>query len=70
MKGDKIMLKIKLEYEIKKKGYGISEFCQKIHMPRSTFYKKCIGTSEFTLPELKRIVDILEIDNPNSIFFE
>ena len=63
------MDKYKLEYAIKAAGYTIQEFCQKIGVSRSAFYKKCNGTSEFTYSEIQRIVRTLKLDSPVGIFF-
>lgn len=63
------MDRLKLEYEIKNKGYTIKEFCRIIGMSRSAFYRKCIGKSEFTQGEIQRIVDVLELESPMGIFF-
>lgn len=58
-----------LEYEIKKRGFGIQDFCKIVGIPRSTFYKKCTGQSEFRLDEINAIIDVLEIEDPRPIFF-
>ena len=63
------MDKNKLEYEIKKKGMNIAEFCDKIGISRSAFYRKCIGETEFTLSEISTIIDVLGLDSPVCIFF-
>lgn len=58
-----------LEYEMKKKGVSIKEMCDHLGISRSAFYRKCNGISEFTLPEVQRIVSVLELDTPMPIFF-
>lgn len=63
------MDKNKLEYEIKKNGMNIAEFCDKIGISRSAFYRKCIGETEFTLSEINTIIDVLGLDSPVGIFF-
>lgn len=63
------MDKLKLEYEIKKKGYTIEDFCKEIHMSRTAFYRKCGGQSDFTQSEIQRIVDLLGLESPMGIFF-
>lgn len=60
---------LRLEYEIKRRGFSIGEFAKTIGMSRSTFYHKCRGNSEFTLAEIKRIMSVLEIDDATDIFF-
>ena len=65
------MDKFKLEYEIKSHGYNIESFCKEVGISRSAFYKKCDpgSTSEFTLGEIQRIMDVLELKTPMGIFF-
>lgn len=63
--------KPKLEYLIKSHDYTISGFCEKIGMQRSTFYKKSSPNyeAEFTVSEIQKIMDTLELDTPMGIFF-
>lgn len=63
------MDKLKLEYEIKKKGFTINEVCKMIGISRSAFYRKCNGTSEFTHGEIHKIMQILDLESPVEIFF-
>lgn len=63
------MDKALLEYEMNKKGKSISDMCNMLGISRSAFYRKCTGKSEFTMSEIKRIVDFLNIDSPVEIFF-
>ena len=63
------MDKLKLEYEIKKKGYTLEQFCKKLGMSRAAFYRKCNGQSEFTQSEIQKMVDCLELETPVGIFF-
>ena len=58
-----------LIYEIRKNNYTIQSFCEKLGMSRSAFYKKCNGTTEFTLGEINKIVEILNLKSPIEIFF-
>ncbi|MEG2522294.1 MAG: helix-turn-helix transcriptional regulator [Anaerovoracaceae bacterium] len=64
------MNKYKLEYEMKKKKIGKSELCKILNISRSSFYRKCNGTSEFTQSEIKAIMEILGIKSPMDIFFD
>ena len=59
-----------LFYEMKRKNVTIKMMCEKLGMSRSAFYRKCRGISEFTLSEIQTIVDYLELDSPNPIFFK
>ena len=63
------MDKNRLEYEIKKAGYTIPEFCEKIGISRSAFYRKCNGQTEFTLSEISLIIEVLGLKSPVGIFF-
>jgi ACT domain-containing protein len=63
------MNKALLEYEMKKKDVSIAEMCSAIGISRSAFYRKCNGVSEFTLGEIKKIVEYLDLNNPMEIFF-
>ena len=63
------MDKVRLEYEMKKRGISIADMCAKIGCSRSAFYRKCNGISEFTQSEIQTIVDYLELDSPVGIFF-
>lgn len=59
----------KLEYEVKRKGYTIREFCKALNMSRSAYYRKIKGTTEFTQGEIQLIVDLLGLESPMGIFF-
>lgn len=63
------MDKARLMYEMSKKGVSIQNMCDKLHMSRSAFYRKCNGISEFTQGEIQKIVDILCLESPMGIFF-
>ena len=63
------MDKLRLEYEIKKQGLSLEEFCDKIGMSRSAFYRKCNGLSDFTLSEMNSIINELGLKSPVGIFF-
>lgn len=63
------MNKALLEYRMHEKGKSIADMCKMLGISRSAFYRKCNGKSEFTLGEIKKIVDFLKLDSPNEIFF-
>ena len=63
------MDRYKLEYEMKRRGLTVENLCENIGMSRSAFYRKCRGTSEFTLTEIQKIVENLGLDSPMGIFF-
>lgn len=58
-----------LEYEMKKAKISTTEMCQKLHISRSAFFRKCNGKSQFKLKEIQQIVDILKLESPAPIFF-
>lgn len=60
---------MRLRYEIAKKGITITKFCEQLKMSRSAFYRKCTGSTEFTLSEIEKILELLNLDSPMDIFF-
>ena len=58
-----------LEYKMRVKGINISDMCEMLGISRSAFYRKCNGKSEFTISEIRKIVDFLGLDSPVEIFF-
>lgn len=63
------MDKLKLYYLIKSKGYKVKDFCKVVGISECAFSRKVNGKSEFTLDEIKRICEALEIKDPMPIFF-
>lgn len=63
------MDKARLEYEMKKKKVSKEKMCEELNISRSAFYRKCNGISEFTLSEIQKITDLLDLDSPIDIFF-
>ncbi|MGI6117797.1 MAG: helix-turn-helix domain-containing protein [Bilifractor sp.] len=62
------MDRYKLEYEMKRKNISQEKLCEAIGMSRSAFYRKCSGVSDFTLTEINKICDYLNV-SPMGIFF-
>ena len=60
---------LKLDYERKKAGLNIDEFCEKIHMNKGTYYRKTRGESDFTRSEILTICEVLNLRSPMGIFF-
>lgn len=58
-----------LKAEIVKKGFTHARLSKEIGISKAAFSKKINGKSEFTLGEIQRIVDVLEIESPIPIFF-
>ena len=63
------MNKALLEYKMRIKGKNNSDMCEMLGISRSAFYRKCNGKSEFTISEIRKIVDFLGLDSPLEIFF-
>lgn len=63
------MNKALLEYKMSEKGKNITDMCNMLNISRSAFYRKCNGKSEFTMSEIKKIVDFLKLESPVDIFF-
>lgn len=61
---------VRLEYEVKRKGYNVERFCKELGMSKSAYYRKIKGTSEFTQGEIQKIVDLLDLETPMGIFFK
>ena len=58
-----------LEHARKKAGVSREDLCQYLGISVTTYYRKCNGKSEFTLTEIKKIVELLKLDSPVAIFF-
>lgn len=58
-----------LRYEMQRKGVSVDQLCAAIGVSRSAFYRKIKGASEFTLGEIQKIMECLEIRDPGPIFF-
>lgn len=60
-----------LEYEMKRKGITVKKMCEELHMNPSTFYRKkrCTKGSDFSRGEIRRMCDLLALDDPRPIFF-
>jgi predicted transcriptional regulator len=61
--------KKKLEDAMDKKKIRKSQMCELLGISRSAFFRKCNGTSEFTLSEIQQMVEILGLESPIGIFF-
>lgn len=59
----------KLRGAMKAKGISVMEMGVKLGISRSAFYRKSRGITEFTLREIQKICEILELDSPTEIFF-
>lgn len=63
------MLNVRLlKSEIVKNGFTQKEFCEKINMAQSTFVRK-MKKGVVTTAEAEKMTEVLNIKNPNEIFF-
>jgi len=63
------MNKALLEYEMKRKGVTATQMAKILGISRSTFWKKCTGSSEFKQSEIMKIVSTLQLTDAAAIFF-
>lgn len=63
------MNKHMLEYHRKIKELSVEELCQKIGMSPTAYYRKINGKSEFTRAEIEKLIRVLDLSEPLSIFF-
>ncbi len=54
---------------MKAKGIQVGKMCELLNMSRSAFYRKTRGKSEFTLGEIQKICEVLNLSSPIGIFF-
>ena len=57
-----------LKAEIVKSGFTQAEFCSRIGMAHSTFIRK-MRTKNLTTNEAEKMITVLNIQNPEKIFF-
>lgn len=58
-----------LEYEIKRNGLTVSEFCHKVGISTASYYRKINGRSDFTQSEISKTMEVLDLTSPIPIFF-
>lgn len=58
-----------LSYHMAARGVTNAELCRVLRISRSALYRKRSGKSEFTLSEVKKIVDFLCLGDPVPVFF-
>lgn len=63
------MNKALLRYEMERKGISVEKMVNELGISRSAFWKKCNGVSEFRQSEMKKIIELLELENPSAVFF-
>ena len=57
-----------LKAEMVRKGYTIPILAEKIGISKKAFYCKLKGKSDFRLDEIKKIIDILELNHDKILF--
>ncbi|WZL82649.1 helix-turn-helix transcriptional regulator [Vallitaleaceae bacterium 9-2] len=60
----------KLKGRMKEKGHTQATLSKKMGITEQSLNAKLNGKRDFTLSELIRLIDILNIENPNEYFFE
>ena len=60
--------KSELKNRIRERGLTVTELSEKTSIPKTSFYRK-MNTGEFSRAEIERIIDFLQIENPEKIFF-
>lgn len=63
------MDKVRLEYEMKRRGVTVEQLCKGIGICKASYYRKVRGETEFKQREIQRIIDFLGLDSPMGIFF-
>lgn len=61
---------LKLKFLIVDRNTTQEEVAKKIGISRNSMARKLKGVTEFKLSEVKKIIDLLKIDNPGEIFFD
>lgn len=57
-----------LKAEIVKNGMSQKEFCKAVNMAQSTFIRK-IKKGVFNTDDIKKMISVLNLKNPDQIFF-
>lgn len=58
-----------LYVRMKEKGVSVGGMCTLLGISRSAFYRKTRGKSEFTLSEIQRMREVLDLSTLDEIFF-
>ena len=59
----------KLQAQMVLKGYTIGEVAEKIGINSATMYRKLNNNGDFSREEINKLIDLLEIDDIEGIFF-
>lgn len=52
-----------------RKKYSINDLADILGVSRSTIYRRMRGESEFTVTEVIKMIDVLNITDPERVFF-
>lgn len=58
-----------VEAQIKLKGLTKRQVAAYMQINPATFHRKCCGTSDFTMPEMAKLQEILQFEHPWEVFF-
>lgn len=71
MKGDdeKMFNRRKLQAQMVLRGVKTEDVANELGINASTFYRKMGNDGDFSRLEIQKMIEFLEIENPNDIFF-
>lgn len=58
-----------LRYEMQRKGLSMRQLCEILNISKSAFWRKCTGKSEFKQSEISKMIQVLDLKEPERIFF-
>lgn len=63
-------MNVKALYDkMRERGVTVGGMCELLGISRSAFYRRTRGISEFTLSEIQRMREVLELSTLDEIFF-
>ena len=60
----------KLEARMQQKGISKTQAYKRLGISRSAFYRKLHGKSEFNLAEIRTMMEMLDLESADEIFFD
>jgi len=67
--GEKVFNKVEFEVAMLRKGVKRTELAKALGIDVSTLYRKLENDGDFDRSQISAIMDYLDIDDPNPIFF-
>lgn len=55
--------------EVVRNGYSMREIAEILNIDESTLYRKIKNSGRFTREEINKLITVLHIEDPKSIFF-